>query len=131
MTFLSNEQMEALATLRRHRKKRELCIVGAAAVAVQATDILTRTTEDIDIAVLCAAGDDGLDSELSVNGWNRDKAVAHRWHTPGGAMLDILVFSSTDLEHGSMSTGGDREMGLVGFDLAMKHALDVDLGADP
>ena len=97
MTWLSNEQIAALATLRRHRKKRELCIVGAAAVAVQAPNILTRTTEDVDIAVLCAAEDDDLDSELSVDGWKPDKAVEHRWHTPGGAKFDILVFSSQDL----------------------------------
>jgi hypothetical protein len=72
VTWLSNEQVAALATLRHHREKRQLCIVGAAAVAVQAPDLLRRTTEDLDIAVLRAAEDDDLDSELSVDGWRTE-----------------------------------------------------------
>ena len=128
MTPLSTEQLAALATLRRLQGVRELCMVGAAAVAVQAPSLLRRTTQDVDIAVLCGVQGDALDSELKVAGWRQDKAVEHRWHTPGGAELDILVFSALDLEHGSVSTGGDREMGLIGFDLAMQHAVDVDLG---
>ncbi len=71
-----------------------------------------------------------LDAVLGLCGWQRDPRMLQRWRSPGGAVVDVLPANDALLAAGEIRFGGGAfAMSLVGFDLAMRHTVQVTIPA--
>ena len=121
---LSRDQIDALVSLRRIFGERQCVLIGAAALAIHVP--LRRETKDVDLVVVVSETD--LPNILEDAGWQRDKRMAQRWHSPGGAAADILPATAELVARGEIRFDGDtKSMSLLGFDLALKHTIQKDL----
>jgi predicted nucleotidyltransferase len=119
---ITSAQGQALLALRVHAPNVKFVVIGAAAVGHYVR--LARPTADVDLAI--AVGEHDLNELLGTLGWKRDPRMLQRWHGPDGFMVDALPASAELLRAGRVRfDGGDVEMSLIGFDLALDHAVPV------
>jgi predicted nucleotidyltransferase len=71
-------------------------------------------------------------AELSKKGWKQEKRREHRWHSPGGEVLDIIPAGMQLRQDGQITwPASEMVMSLVGFEHVFKSAIDVPaLGTD-
>lgn len=131
---LSETQLAALSELNDICRDRHTEAVIIGAVAFQAFyPNRDRYTRDIDLAVALDFEDFNLmQAELSKKGWKQEKRREHRWHSPGGAVLDIIPAGMQLRRAGQITwPASDMVMSLVGFEHVFKSAIDVPaLGTD-
>lgn len=60
-------------------------------------------------------------------GWTRHATMPHRWNGPANFLADVLPVTHALISQGSVSFDDETSMSLVGFDLAMEHAVPVPL----
>jgi predicted nucleotidyltransferase len=120
-------QARALAALRVGIPETRLVMIGAAALGHYVP--LSRTTADIDLAIVLAPAD--LDGVLGPLGWRRSARMRQRWHGPEDVLADLLPATDELIAAGEIRFDGDDiRMSLVGFDLALRHTTRVHLPVD-
>jgi hypothetical protein len=103
-----------------HAPNLKFVVIGAAAVGHHVK--LERPTADVDLAF--AIGVDDLSKLLETLGWRRDPRMLQRWRGPDGFVADALPASAELIRAGSVRLDEDDfELSLVGFDLALDHAV--------
>ena len=131
---LSEAQRAALSELNDICRNRNTEAVIIGAVAFQAFyPNRDRYTRDIDLAVALDFEDFNLmQAELSQRGWKQEQRREHRWHSPGGEVLDIIPAGMQLRQAGQITwPGSDMVMSLVGFEHVFKSAIDMPaLGTD-
>ena len=115
-------QAELLVALRRRGSPR-LVVIGATALHHHVN--LPRPTADIDLVIVAELQE--ISELLASHGWERDKRTWQRWFRDG-SQLDVLPATPRVLEAGVVRVEGDeREMSMVGFDLALEHVVAVPI----
>jgi predicted nucleotidyltransferase len=71
--------------------------------------------------VVIAAEADSVSSLLTGRGWTRDRRRPLRW-TQDGTVVDVIPATPERIQEGTLLVG-DNELSLVGFDLALRHAV--------
>ena len=121
---ISIEHARELARLVEHPARPELVVIGAVALGHHLP--LQRTTADVDIALVVTPGD--TEALLTSLGWRRDERIAQRWYGAAEFRADVLPATRELIELGSVTLDDDHKtMSLVGFDLAIAHAVDAGL----
>lgn len=120
---ISPEHARELARLIEHETKPDLVLIGAVALGHHVP--LGRHTSDVDLAVVVSLDD--ITPLLESLGWIRHATMPHRWHGPANFLADVLPVTHALISQGSVSFDDDSSMSLVGFDLAMEHAVPVPL----
>lgn len=121
---ISASHANQLARLRARSPELRVVMIGAAALGHHVE--LERVTLDVDLAIVIDPAD--IQSLLAPLGWTRDRKLAIRWHGPDGFRTDIMPAPPDLLARGAIPMdGGDSEMRVIGFDLALDHATDVAL----
>lgn len=119
--LLSEQQRRALVSLRTVFGDRRCILIGATALASHVP--LTRTTQDVDLAVVVSVPE--LPPLLESASWRRDRKIQHRWHSPDDAAADILPATEDLILQGELRFDGDAvKMSLVGFDLVLSHTIN-------
>jgi predicted nucleotidyltransferase len=101
-------------------EKVRFVVVGASALLQYLP--LPRTTNDIDLAI--AANDERINALLRSHTWAPDPRHSRRWIS-GQEIVDVVPATPELLAAGSIPTDGDRELSLLGFDLALEHTSPV------
>ncbi|CAN5852044.1 hypothetical protein BH11MYX4_BH11MYX4_28560 [soil metagenome] len=115
-------QAELLVALRRKGSPR-LVVIGATALHHHVK--LPRPTADIDLVIVAELQE--ISELLASHDWERDKRTWQRW-SRDGSLLDVLPATPRVLEAGVVQVEGDeREMSMVGFDLALEHVVAVSI----
>lgn len=97
-------------------------VIGAIAVGHHVD--LERKTSDVDLALVAAPGD--VDAILRDFGWTRDPKIRQRWVDAQGMRVDVIPTTPELIETGRVRFDDDeKELCLVGFDLALNHATAV------
>jgi hypothetical protein len=73
-----------------------------------------------------------MQAQLSQKGWKQEKRREHRWHSPGGEVLDIIPAGMELRRAGQIIwPASDMVMSLVGFEHVFENAIDMPaLGTD-
>ncbi len=97
-------------------------VIGAAAILHHVP--LKRFTDDLDLAIV--ADERAVNELLASANWERDQKALQRWRAPdGNAIVDALPASPEIIEAGSVRLDGDdKEMSMVGFDLAIADTVE-------
>ncbi len=121
---LTSGQATALARLRAALGESRFVLIGAAALGYHVP--LPRATADIDLAMIVEPADfEGL---LTPLGWRRNPRILQRWYTADDVVADILPATDSLIALGELRFDNDsKAMSLVGFDLAVVHAIAVEL----
>jgi predicted nucleotidyltransferase len=131
---LAEAQLVALSELNDICRDRHTEAVIIGAVAFQAFyPNRDRYTRDIDLAVALDFEDFHLmQAELSKKGWKQEKRREHRWHSPAGAVLDIIPAGMQLRQAGQITwPASDMVMSLLGFEHVFASAIDMPaLGTD-
>jgi predicted nucleotidyltransferase len=131
---LSKAQLAALSELNDVCRDRHTEAVIIGAVAFQAFyPNRDRHTRDIDLAVALDFEDfNSMQAELSKKGWKQEKRREHRWHSPGGEVLDIIPAGVQLRQAGQITwPASQMVMSLLGFEHVFKSAIDMPaLGTD-
>jgi predicted nucleotidyltransferase len=113
-------------------KDKQKRIIGA--VAFQAFyPNRDRYTRDIDLAVALDFEDFNLmQAELSQRGWKQEERREHRWHSPGGEVVDIIPAGMQLRQAGQLTwPASNMVMSLLGFEHVFSSAIDMPaLGTD-
>lgn len=129
MTPLSEQQVAALQQVAEAWGGTSYALIGATALAVYLD--IGRPTEDLDLTLAIDVGD-YQPMMARLEGWTPDERHEHRWYGPGEypqrARLDVLPVGSEAIETGSLIWPvSGHTMSVVGLDLAMRHAVTMDL----
>ena len=115
-------QAELLVALRGVGSPR-VVVIGATALHHHVK--LSRLTADIDLVIVAELAE--ISDLLASHRWERDKRMWQRWYRDG-SQLDVLPATPRVLEAGVVRVeGDDREMSMVGFDLALEHVVAVPI----
>jgi predicted nucleotidyltransferase len=97
-------------------------VIGAIAVSHHVG--LERETFDVDLVLVAAPND--VDSILRGFGWERHPKIRQRWVDAEGMRVDVIQATPELLKAGQVRfDDDDKELSLVGFDLALKHVSPV------
>jgi predicted nucleotidyltransferase len=119
---ISPAQGDLLAALQRADSPR-IVVIGATALGHHVK--LTRFTADVDLVIV--ADLEEISQLLEARGWKPDRTEWQRWDCDN-SRIDVLPGTARDLERGFVRVeNDDREMSLVGFDLALRHASAVPI----
>ena len=133
MSTLLPEQVAALRAL--HGVCRDLAVdavvIGATALRVWLPDE-RRLTEDVDVALALDVGELApLTARLTDLGWRRDARWEPRWHSPGGARVDLLPLGVQARQDRQLVwPRAETTMQVVGYDRVFKEAIVRELGPD-
>jgi len=100
-------------------------LIGATALLVYLID-LSRTTQDLDVAVAIREDFESAIDELVSRGFRRTK-IPHRLLSPKGTQVDILPVTEESRKTGVISWPDETTMTAVGLAEALDRALDVRL----
>lgn len=122
MLGLRSTHSELLVRIRESPGSPRVVLIGAAALVCQIP--LGRETGDVDLAI--AAEQPFFNAVLHGAGWSQDKHAKHRWrHDDGDSVVDVLPATARILQAGRVRLeGDDREMNMVGFDLALSSTIE-------
>ena len=133
MLAITVQQARALSEFRTRYPQVRLVMVGAAAISHHVR--LRRPTADVDLAVDVEPRT--IEAVLRELNWiHLPKDPHHRWRKTdprapdggGEAVADFLPATPEIIKAGTLETGPDRTvMNMVGFDLALGHAVVVPL----
>ena len=114
-----------LANIRRSPLSPRVVVIGAVAVLHHLR--LRRDTGDIDLAVV--AEETQCIAILTSAGWRRDSHAKQRWrHDESESIVDVLPASARIIQEGHVRLqGDDKELSMVGFDLALSHTTTVSV----
>jgi predicted nucleotidyltransferase len=122
MLAITRTQAELLLALRREGSPR-LVLIGATALHHHVS--LPRLTADIDLVIVAELKE--ISELLTSHHWERDKKMWQRWYRYD-SQIDVLPATARVLEAGVVRVeGADREMSIVGFDLALEHVVAVPI----
>lgn len=120
---ISDEHARELARLVQHEARPDLVIIGAVALGHHLP--LRRHTADVDLALVVTPTQ--IEPLLTSVGWRRDDRLSHRWHGPDRFRADVLSATPDLVAAGAIHLDEHTTMSLVGFDLALEHAIAVEL----
>jgi predicted nucleotidyltransferase len=131
MQLLSNEQLRDLKQLSGFAAQfnTELAIIGAAALRCFFDP--DRFTEDVDFGVALDLEDFASFAQaLKTLGWTQEVSREHRWHGPGGSMIDLMP-AGPELRAAKQITWpmSQKVMSLVGFDHVFDKSTPVEFVA--
>src|SRR5690348_17206068 len=118
--------IELLTKIRSARGRPRVVVIGAA--AIQHHVVLPRVTADVDLAIVAEPNE--VDRLVEKAGWVRDGRATQRWRHPTTEnIVDVLAATERILRQGHMRVDGDqKEMSMVGFDLAVSNTVTIVLG---
>lgn len=121
---ISTDHARQLARLRQHEARPDFVLIGAAALGHHVP--LRRKTNDVDLALVVAPAD--IEPMLASLDWTRDPVIQQRWFGPNNFRADVLPATPDLIRAAAVPFDDDaRTMSLVGFDLALEHASEVEL----
>lgn len=120
MKHLSKEQLAVIETLASLWPELQLVLIGANGLAFS-IDMRWRTTQDLDLVIALELDDfPGRLARLQ----DYKQELPHRWQSASGVKIDFLPCGPKSLQRGSIHfEGGDSEMNLTGFDLALDWTM--------
>ncbi|TFG88265.1 MAG: hypothetical protein E4H17_02630 [Gemmatimonadales bacterium] len=125
MTWLTEDQVEALRELSRFWPEAGLSLIGASALGCLMPDF-HRHTYDLDVAVATSLNE--LPSELNQpSGWQRDTGHELRWLTPAGVKVDLIPAGRELLAAGQVTWPSGHVMSLRGFRHAFSSTCPVEV----
>jgi predicted nucleotidyltransferase len=119
---LTEEQVDALRTLRQIWDQEKIVLIGATALGCF-IDMHWRQTYDLDLSISVSL--DKYPSDLShIPGWSQDPNLEQRWLAPGIVHIDIIPADSIALSQGGFVwPKSGFSMSLVGMRLAFRHGV--------
>ena len=125
MSSFSPAQLAALASIREALAPVRWVLIGACAIRARVP--LSRTTADVDLAVI--ADGDAILPRLSEAGWLRDPKKTQTWRR-GSVSVDVVCTTEEQMLEGVVQVDGGWELSVVGFDLAFAHSSAVPIADD-
>ncbi len=117
---ISPQHADLLIALRRPGSPRAV-VIGATALDHHVK--LSRLTADVDLVIVADRAE--IADVLEALQWKPDRREWQRWHREN-SRIDVLPGTQRDLERGFVHVEGqDRDMSVVGFDLALEYASSV------
>jgi predicted nucleotidyltransferase len=130
MTVLLPEQAEALRELQGVCRDlgTEVVVVGAIALRAWIPDEY-RLTEDVDVVVGLDLDEfESLATRLTALGWHPDARWEPRWHSRGGARVDLLPIGLRARQEGRIVwPRAETVMRVVGYDDIFRDAITCEL----
>jgi predicted nucleotidyltransferase len=133
MNLLLPEQIDALRELRAASDilAIDIVVIGAMALRVWIPDV-HRLTEDVDVAVALDLDEfTSLTARLTEFGWRPDTRWEPRWHSRGGARVDLLPLGQrARLQKQIVWPRAETVMRVVGYDSVFSEAVPCELATD-
>jgi len=114
-----------LASIQRAPGAPRVVVIGATALLHHIS--LGRVTGDIDLAIV--AEEEEINELIASAGWTRDERAKQRWrHAESNDVVDLLPATPRIIREGRVRLQGDeKEMSMIGFDLALSNTVKVPL----